>query len=218
MKNWQVFVDKIGANRVKENERAKLYVEVERIDDLVEIVKQARINKIPLFIVGTGSWPQIPNEQINGLLIKNNCRRFDLYAMSGKMKEGQVGIDCKLVYAESGTIINQLVRFSIEEGLSGLEYFLGMPGSVGGAIFTNARYAPQNIYVNDVVEKIRILNKEGEIVEVARDYIIGSARNDFREAEDMILSAVFRLMPFEKKVLWERGHEAAASRDNYLNK
>lgn len=210
---WQEFTEKIGNNRFKPNDQAKLYLEVERIDDLIRIVKEARIHKIPVFIIGTGSSASMPKSQINGLLIKNHCRRFDVFGIKGKMKRDQLGIEKVSVYAESGTNINQLVRFTIEEGLSGLEYQLGMPGTVGGAIYTNARYTPQKIYMSDAVEKIRVLTKEGEIREVGGDYFSSRDNNRFLEADTVILSAVFRMHPGDKKLLWERGNEAAAYRN-----
>jgi UDP-N-acetylmuramate dehydrogenase len=230
MTNWQEFIDIIGQNRIKQNELislqtnkkssafAKLYIEVERIDDLIKIVTEAKIHKIPTFIIGTGSWAKIPEGEINGLIIKNNCRRFDLFGIKGKIKEQHVGIDQKLVYAESGTNINQLVRFTIEEGLSGLEYQLGLPGTVGGAIYINARYSPKNIYVNDIIKKIKILNKKSEIQEVDSDYFISRSGTEFSEVGDIILSAIFRLIPEDRKLLWDRGNEAAAYRNELANK
>ncbi len=217
MDNWQEFIEKIGKNRLKPSNLAKLYLEVERTDDLIKIVKEARIYKVPVFIIGTGSSASIPKSQINGLVIKNNCHRFDVFGIKGKIKAERLGIEKVSVYTESGTNINQLVRFTIEEGLSGLEYHLGMPGTIGGAIYTNARYTPKNIYINDAVEKIRILNKEGEILEVGADSFSARDNNQFREADTIILSAVFRMYPEDKKLLWERGNEAAEYRNKIMN-
>lgn len=218
MNHWQEFIVKIGKNRLKPNDFAKLYLEVERIDDLVKVVKEARIHKIPVFIIGSGSHASMPQSEINGLFIKNNCRRFDVFGMKGKIKEQHLGIDHVAVYAESGTNLNQLVRFTIEEGLSGLEYQLGMLGTVGGAIYINARYTPKNIYINDSVEKIKILNKEGEIREVQGDYFASRDNSQFSEADVIILSAVFRMYPKDKKLLWERGNEAASYRNGLMSK
>lgn len=216
MDNWQEFIQKIGANRLKPNNLAKLYLEVERIDDLINVVKEARAFKIPVYIIGTGSGLPVPAPQINGLVIKNNCHRFDVFTMKGKMKGELLGIEKVSVYAESGTNTNQLVRFTIEKGLSGLEYQLGLPGSVGGAIYINARYTPKNIYINDSVEKIKILNKEGEILEVGGDYFSSRDHNQFMPAENIILSVVFNMHPEDTKILWERGNEAAAYRNKLI--
>ncbi len=216
MNNWQEFIEKIKPFGLHEGQEgkfsAKLYIEIDKIDNLIKVVTEARIHKIPFFIIGTGSRTKTPNDEINGLLIKNNCRRFDLFGIKGKIREQQVGIEHKFVYAESGTIFNQLTRFTIEEGLSGLEYQLGLPGTVGGAICTNARYTPKNIYVIDSIEKIKIINEQNEIQEVAADYFISHSSTKFSPTKAVILSVVFQLAPFDKKILWERGNEAVAYR------
>lgn len=214
MDNWQEFIETIGKNRFKQNSQAKLFLEVERIDDLIKIVKEARAHKIPVFIIGTGHSAPLQQEQINGLMIKNNCHRFDVFGIKGKIRKDHLGIERVSVYAESGTNINQLVRFTIEQGLSGLEYHLGMPGSVGGAIYTNARYTPKNIYINDAAEKIKIINKEGKILEAGGDYFASRDGSQFAQADTVILSAVFRMQPEDKKLLWQRGNEAAEHRKN----
>lgn len=232
MKKWQEFINIIGQNRIKQTENAKLYIEVEKSDELVDIINQARVHKIPTFIIGAGSWPHIPNTRVDGLLIKNNCRRFDIYAMSGRIKVGAysntpvhdshtpvqdsntpVQINHKLVYAQSGTNMNQLVRFTIEEGLGGLEYHLGLPGTVGGAIFTNAKYAPEKIYVNDAVDTITILNKKGEIEQVPGDYFVPHPVSEFLPVGEVIISAVFRLTPEDKNLLWEKANKVTEYRE-----
>jgi UDP-N-acetylmuramate dehydrogenase len=204
MNNWQEFIEKIKPNIIKEanNATAKLYTEIDKIDNLIKVVTQARLHKIPIFIIGSGSWAEIPDGEINGLVIKNNCRKFDLFEMQGKI----------IVYSESGTLFNQLTRFTIEEGLKGLEYQLGLPGTVGGAIYTNARYTPKRKYVNDIIEKIKIINEQNEIQEVAGDYFISRASSEFSPANAIILSAIFQLARGDKKILWERGDEAVAYR------
>ena len=203
MNNWQEFIEKIKPNIIKQNDAiAEFTAEIDKIDNLIKVVTEARLHKIPIFIIGSGSWTEIPDGEINGLVIKNKCRRFNRFEMKGKI----------VVYAESGTIFNQLTRFTIEEGLSGLEYQLGLPGTVGGAIFTNARYTPKSIYVNDSVEKIKIINEQNEIQEVGSDYFTSHDFTKFSPANTVILSAIFRLAPFDKKILWERGNEAVKYR------
>ena len=47
-------------------------------------------------------------------------------------------IDDETVFAESGASLMKLCRFALENGLSGLEFGYGIPGSCGGAAFMNA--------------------------------------------------------------------------------
>jgi UDP-N-acetylmuramate dehydrogenase len=212
----------LGSGRIKSDEplanhtirkqggNAEYYVEIEKLDELIRIVKTAREEHLPICLIGAATWIEIPEEGIEGIVIKNNCRRFDVISMRGKIKDQKIGVDNAYVYAESGTNVNQLVRFTVGEGLGGLEYQLGLPGTVGGAILTNARYTPKSIYFVDAIEKIRILNKTGELQDVQADYFASLPLD--ASSEEIILSATFYLHPQDKKILWKRGQEAVEYR------
>ncbi|HEX8931668.1 MAG TPA: FAD-binding protein [Patescibacteria group bacterium] len=189
---------------LQQNTIAQYYLEVDTIDSLVQAVNAARTLGLPLFILGSGSFISLPDETILGLVIKNNCRRFDKISMKGKIQGQEVGVEEVLVQAESGTLMNQLVRFTIEEGLSGLEYFLGLPGTVGGALYTDVKY--KNYAVRDCLKALRVLNAEGKIEMLTQDFNRGLS-------DGILLSAVFQLKPMDKKLLWERGSEAGESRN-----
>jgi UDP-N-acetylmuramate dehydrogenase len=188
---------------LKENTLCEYFLEVDKTDDLVKAVLAARELGIPVAVLGSGSYLSLPDETIVGLVIKNNSRRFDKMSMRGTIQDQEIGVSEVLVQAESGTLMNQLVRFTIEEGLCGLEYQLGLPGTVGGAIYTNAKYKKH--FVNDVLSAVRVLTEEGKIEM--------HMQNIETHLEDgILLSAIFRLLPEDKKILWERGREAVEYR------
>lgn len=118
---------------------AEYYMEIDTNETLIKVVKSAREHGTPVYMLGSGARVKADGK-IAGLVIKNACRKFDIYKIKGG-REKSLGQE--LVYAESGVIMNQLTRYTIEEGLEGLEYQLGLPGTVGGAIYTNAKYIPQ---------------------------------------------------------------------------
>lgn len=199
---------------LKEKGHAEFYIETDTTDDLIKIVREARRLGFPVFILGGGSYARIPDNGIKGLVVKNNCRRFDKMNIRGAIRNSQVGVQEVIVSAESGVILNQLVRFTIEEGLEGLEYQLGLPGTLGGAICTNAKY--KNKHVRDFLYSIRILGGNGEVQVYTKDlpYFL-SPEAELQETEDVILSAVFKLAPEDKKILWRRGEEALGYRNNF---
>ena len=191
---------------LKENTVCEYYLEVEKIDDLVKAVLAAREIGIPVAVIGSGSFLSLPDETIVGLVIKNNSRQFDKMSISGRIQDQAVGVSEVLIQAESGTLMNQLVRFTIDEGLEGLEYQLGMPGTVGGALYTNAKYKKK--YVKDALQAVRVLTNEGTVEMHMQDM-------DKHLENGILLSAIFRLIPSDKKILWERGHEAVEYRSTY---
>lgn len=208
----------LGANKIKQNEPmllhttckiggpAEFYVEVDKADDFVSIVLAARKMQLPVFVLGGGSNVIVSDKGIKGLVIKNNCRRFEIASMKGSIKNQRLDVAYALVSAEAGVLMNQLVRFTIEQGLSGLEYALGLPGTVGGAVFTNVHFSQYNISICDCVQNIRGLTKSGEIQDIE-----GKPK-----ASDIIVSVMFRCSPFDKKTLWERGTEAVMKINDIL--
>lgn len=184
---------------------AQVYLELDSIDALVKAVSIARKVDLPVFILGGGSNIIVADHGIKGLVIKNNCRRFKLISMKGKVA---------FVYAESGVIMNQLVRFTIEHGLGGLEYQLGLPGTVGGAVFMNSNFPKKGVYVGDCLYQAKLLASDGGIKEVDRAYFqFGYDKSILQETHEIVLSVIFSLIPMDKKVLWERGMEALQYRN-----
>lgn len=200
---------------VKQGGPAAYYIETDTLDDLINIVTTARRLTIPVFLLGGGSYVSLPDKGIDGLVVKNNCRKFDKMSMRGTIRENHMGFSEVLVSAESGVIMNQLVRFTIEEGLEGLEYQLGLPGTLGGAIYTNAQYKDR--HVKDFLYSIRILSIDGEVQVYTRElpYFL-RPEETWEETEDIVLSAVFKLAPEDKKILWGRGEEALSYRTTNL--
>jgi UDP-N-acetylmuramate dehydrogenase len=185
---------------LKENTIAEFFLEVEAIEDLVKAAKAAIDLNMPVVVLGNGSQLYLPDETILGLVIKNNCRSFAKMGVTGK----QV-----LIHAESGTPMNQLVRFTLEEGLEGLEYFLGMPGTVGGALYTDIKY--KRTHVRDSLQAVEILTKDGKRETHMQDL-------EKHIAQGIVLSAVFRLLKAGKNALWERAQEASEYRTRYNKK
>ncbi|MDP3988461.1 MAG: UDP-N-acetylmuramate dehydrogenase [Candidatus Levybacteria bacterium] len=213
--------DEFGQSRVRENESmgvhttfrvggpANLYIEVDKIEDLIKAIELSKKFKVTYFILGGGSNIIVSDRGIEGLVIKNNCRRFEMMRFSGKIKNQKIDLDNALVFAESGVIMNQLVRFTIENGLGGLEYQLGLPGTVGGAVVLNSNFPKEKAYVGDYLYKAKILTDDGKVKEVDKSYFNFSYDSSLlQKTNDVLLSVIFKLLPQDKKILWERGMEA----------
>lgn len=187
---------------------AEYYIDVQTTDELIKAVKATKDLHLPVFIFGGGSNIIVSDSGIKGLVIKNNCRRFKLMRVSGKGKK-------VLVYAESGVIMNQLVRFMIEEGFGGLEYQLGLPGTVGGGVYMNSNFPRKGVYVGDYLFKARLLTEDGEIKEVDNAYFaFAYDKSILQETGEILLSAIFKPVSTDKKILWERGMEALKYRSD----
>lgn len=178
---------------------AQFYTVVERIDDLILAVKTAHEFGLPVFLLGSGSNIIVSEDGIKGLVIKNNCRKFE--------KKGNE------IEAESGTIINQVVRLAIENGLSGFEYSLGLPGTVGGAICMNSNFPYENSFVLDSLKSAKIISKSGGIQEVDKSYFkFVNARN--LNSGEIILSVIFNLKAGKRELIKQKAEYALKIRTN----
>jgi len=216
-----------GATRIRQNEPmsahttfkiggpAEFYIEVSSVDDLIKAVQTAHKLEIPVFIFGGGSNVIVADHGIKGLVIKNNCRRFEVMGMTGKVKNQKIDFDRALVYAESGVIMNQLVRFTIDQGLGGLEYQLGLPGTIGGGVYMNSNFPRKGVYVGDFLYRAKLIDKEGTIKEVDNAYFhFAYDKSILQETGEILLHAIFKLEKMDKKILWDRGTEALTYRSS----
>ncbi|MBI2430683.1 MAG: UDP-N-acetylmuramate dehydrogenase [Candidatus Levybacteria bacterium] len=220
-------LEKLFGSRLRQNEPmsahttfkiggpAQYYLDVDKTEDIVKAVKAAKRLGIPLFIFGGGSNIIISDNGMKGLVIKNNCRKFDVFQMSGRIKNQKIDLAKALVFAEGGVIMNQLVRFTIEQSLGGLEYQLGLPGTVGGGVCMNSNFPRIGVYVGDCLYSAKLVTKDGEVKEVDNSYFhFAYDKSILQESKEIVLSVVFRLSPEDKKILWERGMEALDYRNS----
>lgn len=181
---------------------AEYYVDVDSIDALIALVKIAKEFSIPVFVLGGGSNIIVSEKRIKGVVVKNNCRKFEI-------------IDTKhnLVYADAGVVMGQFVRFCIDQGLSGLEYQLGLPGTIGGAVFMNSNFPKRGAYVSDCVYKATLLARDGKVKEVDNNYFqFAYDYSILQKTSEIVLSVVFKFTPEDKNILLERGNEALRHR------
>jgi len=215
----------LGQNRIKQNElltdhtilkrevTAQFYTEVDNSEELIHIVRTAQDLRLSYRVFGTGSKIIFADENTSGLVIKNNSRRFVIISRKGKIVSGKQQITETLVQADAGVNLNQLVRYTLDEGLEGLEYFLGIPGTLGGAMYNNITYPPKRLSIWSNVRAVRLLTENGE-VKTYMDKIDFFRRTKFLQNNNAVLiSAIFTLLPNAKQVLWERGEEALEYRN-----
>jgi len=104
---------------------ADLLVEANSADELRDLALMARRYAVPMLILGGGANILVGDAGVRGLTILNKARQLEF--LGGAR-----------VRAESGVILPTLARECIARGLAGLEWAVGVPGTVGGAIVGNA--------------------------------------------------------------------------------
>ncbi|MFH1188200.1 MAG: UDP-N-acetylmuramate dehydrogenase [bacterium] len=122
---------------------ADFFVEIKNPDELVEAVLWAKEKKIKYFILGGGSNILFSDDGYRGLVIKIASKRVEL-------------VKNNLIIADAGVNLSQLVKFSTDNNLSGLEWAAGIYGTLGGAIFGNA--GANGGCMADIVEEVEIFD------------------------------------------------------------
>lgn len=223
---YETLINELGRTRVKTNEPlalhttikiggpADLYFEALSPDELKSAVLLARKHQIPFFILGGGSNLLVSDKGYRGLIIRNKADKIRLIGMRGTINNltGK-SLQKALLEAQSGAMINQLVRFALDEGLSGLEYFLGQPGTVGGAVWINAKNARQKTYIGDRLKQAEILTPDNKTETVLPAYFrFGYDESVIQKTRDIVLSVIFELEPGQKDMLWEKAAAESAYR------
>lgn len=191
---------------------ADLFFEAITIDDLVKAITEARKLSVPVFILGGGTNILIGDKGIRGFVVKNATERIAIVGAKGKLSKSKQE-ETVYVEADTGVIMNKLVRFTIEESLSGLEMQLGLPGTVGGAIYMNSKWTNPTSYVGDSVYQATILTPNNELNVVPKSYFhFGYDQSIIQNSHDIVLRVVFVLKRKDSEELWESANRVMAYR------
>jgi UDP-N-acetylmuramate dehydrogenase len=166
---------------------ADLLYRAESPDDLAQAVLAARSARIPYFVLGLGANILVGDRGFRGLVIQN---RADTAAWT---EDGQVTVG-------SGVIMADLIRDAVQRGWSGFEHYVGIPSTVGGAIWQNLHFlspAPERertMFIAEVFRSCDILSAEGERRTVGPDYVaFGYDDSVFHHRDDIVLAVRFQL-------------------------
>jgi len=177
--------------------------------ELADAVLAARELEIPFFLLGMGANILIGDGGFRGLVIRNEVRGIDF-------------LDERRVRAGSGAeVYIDLIDKTVSRGLGGLHHFVGIPSTVGGAVWQNLHFlspAPERertMFIEEVVEGATILSEEGEVREVDHAYFrFGYDYSILHDRKDVVLDVTFRLDPTPQDVLRTVMRENLAWRDD----
>ena len=160
------------------------------VEELKKVVRYARRKKIPFLILGRGT----------NLVVRDKGVRGWVISLTQGMKKIQM--DGGVVEAEAGLSLQRLVQFSNQKGLTGLEPFFGIPGTVGGGLAMNA--GAWGAELKDVLLSVTLMKEDGEIAERARSRLRFSYRGLAISPSWIILKGRFELKKGKKEEILER--------------
>ncbi|MCR4264024.1 MAG: UDP-N-acetylmuramate dehydrogenase [Candidatus Roizmanbacteria bacterium] len=195
---------------------ADYFVEVDSLHALQEAIRFASEKKIPSYILGGGTNVLVGDKGFRGLVIKNKMNNISIIAYKGRISNSS-DEDRKNVYvrADAGVLVNRLVRYALDQGLSGLENFLGQPGTVGGAMYINAHNMSQNDFFGNHVVEADIISDTG-VRSVPQSYFeFGYDVSTLQKTKETVVSVVVALeqRPDEKDQIWKKAEVAMQYRN-----
>jgi UDP-N-acetylmuramate dehydrogenase len=179
---------------------AGAYVTPETSEDLIKLVGWSWKNKLPYLVIGDGSNLLVKDNGIDGIVIKLKKCLNSIFQDSGE--KGDVAVT-----AMAGVRMHALCRFAITSGLGGMNFALGIPGTVGGGIMMNA--GTSYGWVADVLDAITVLHASGRTRRIGREKLNFSYRslswenkeNRDDHGQSIILDGCFILKPSDPQML-----------------
>lgn len=176
---------------------ADLFYEARSPDELTRALLAARTRGVPCFLLGLGANILIGDRGFRGLVVRNVARRIRVFP------------DARRVVAESGVVVwPDLIETAIAHRLSGLEHYVGIPSTVGGALWQNLHFlapAPareRTMFIAEVIAGAEVLTAEGERRSVETGYFeFGYDTSILHHRPDVVLTATFQLAPGDSEAM-----------------
>lgn len=165
-------------NTYKLESHAKYLIRVETLEGLIDLLKYLKESNINYFILGAGS-NIIIDEYFDGAVIKLDGLR-------------KIEVKDNIITSEAGAMMGALSCASMDHNLTGLEWAINIPGTVGGSIVGNAGAYKSEMF--DSLIKIKVLDENLEIKELKKEEIKHTYRHtDLKGKNWIVLEATFKL-------------------------
>ena len=202
--------------------QADIFYEAETTDDFTKAIVEARKLDISVTILGDGSNVLISDKGIRGLVLVDRSDKIEIlgekteqielqeinkpiYRWESDSKVGTFKYEFKdldydendkprvRVRMDSGVNLPKATDFLLDKGITGLQWYAGIPGTVGGAIFNNIHGGTH--FISEVLDTVTVLDLQGgshtlSIEELGVDY----DKSRFQETGEIILEATFLLL------------------------
>lgn len=156
--------------------------------EAMAVIKTIHKYNVPFTMIGNGSNLLVMDKGIRGIVVNLN-ERF------AKIRQEK-----NIIYAQCGALMADVSKFAGECGLTGLEFAVGIPGSIGGCIFMNA--GAYDGELKNAVKSVTAVNKAGEIVHYTNEQAqFGYRHSIFQDNGDLILEVELELSFGDKEAI-----------------
>ncbi len=167
---------------------ADCLVELENVQQLQNIQHYLHLVGIPYVILGNGSNVLVSDEGYRGVVLQ----------VANRMN--RITVEGNRIVAQAGALMSQVAKAALENGLTGMEFASGIPGTVGGGVVMNAgAYGGE---MSQIVTSVTVVNGEGEIMELENESMeFGYRYSTIRNQPFTVTEVSFELKPGEKDAI-----------------
>ena len=153
---------------------AKLFISPQSAEQLESVLGAVRSSDLPFFVTGGGSNIVFPDGTYEGAIISTQGIKEIFYDSDETSPDGQALVTC-----QCGVPMAAFVDFCTRKNLSGTEQFAGLPGTVGGAVYMNARCFDRSI--SDILYSTNHFEFEGKAA-CKKEMLFDSSSWDYKKS------------------------------------
>ncbi len=162
---------------------ARFFVRADSISALTSLIECCKKGDVPYFLIGRGTNLLVADSGYDGVAITlgRDFRSFSADEQTGAVISG------------AGTLLSAIVQEALRQKLTGLEFAVGTPGSVGGAIRMNA--GSKDEWIGSKVRSVTVLQPDGRLIKLMADDIEWGYRRTSFTPRQVILECELSLEP-----------------------
>ena len=199
---------------------ADIFFEAKNREEFKKAIAEARNLKIPVTILGDGSNVLISDKGIRGLVLIDCSNEIEIlntgenktkidavrpeYRWESDSEVGtfkyefkdldydEIGKSRVRVRMDIGVNLPRAIDFLLDKGITGLQWYAGIPGTIGGAVFNNIHGGTH--FISEVIEKVKVIDLDGREVELPIEALGADYdKSRFQESQEIIIDATFLL-------------------------
>ena len=178
---------------------ASCFVRISEAGQLAALMPYLREVEVPYFILGNGSNLLVGDKGYNGVILQIGSKMNGIHVEDTHIRAG------------AGVLLSQLAKCAQENGLTGLEFASGIPGTLGGSVVMNAgAYGGE---MKQVIELVKVMNENGEILEIRGEEMeFGYRTSIIKDRPCIVLEAILNLQHGDQEIIAVKMEELARQR------
>ena len=178
---------------------ADCFVEIENMEQLIQLKRYLQMVEQPCLVLGNGSNLLVSDKGYEGVVLH----------VGSHMQQIQVQGDRLVVQA--GALMSQVARTACEQGLTGMEFASGIPGTIGGGVIMNAgAYGGE---ISQEVTQVMVVDREGNVLDLNNATMeFGYRTSAIKHQPFTVAEVTLQLAAGEREAIQSRMEELSAKR------